>query len=138
LRITLDTNVLISTLIVNGKSKTLLFMILRRKNELILSKEILAEFAETSRNPKIQRYVNEEDTVRFLRNLGSIARIIRIKSKFRVVREDPDDDVILRTAHDGKAKYIVSGDRHLLELGTFRRIRIVTIDEMLRILRTRH
>jgi len=113
-------------------------MILRRKNELILSKEILAEFAETSRNPKIQRYVNEEDTVRFLRNLGSIARIIRIKSKFRVVREDPDDDVILRTAHDGKAKYIVSGDRHLLELGTFRRIRIVTIDEMLRILRTRH
>jgi putative PIN family toxin of toxin-antitoxin system len=113
-------------------------MILRRNNELILSKEILAEFAETSRNPKIQRYVNEEDIVRFLRNLGSIARIIRIKSKFRVVREDPDDDVILRTAHDGKAKYIVSGDRHLLELGTFRRIRIVTVDEMLRILRTDH
>lgn len=136
MRITLDTNVLISALIVNGKSKTLLFEILHRKNELILSMEILAEFAETSRNPKIRRYVNDEDTVRFLRTLGSIARIIRINSKFRVVHEDPDDDVILRTAHDGKAKYIVSGDRHLLELGTFRRIRIVTVDEMLRILRT--
>lgn len=51
------------------------------------------------------------------------------------MREDLDDDMILRVAYDGKAAYIVSGDKHLLSLGEFRRTRIVTVDEMIRILK---
>ena len=135
MKITLDTNVLISALIINGKSRTLLFEIMRRKHELILSKEILEEFAEVSRDLKIRRYVNEEDAAAYLRDLASLARIVQIKSKFSVVKDDPDDDVILRTAHDGNAGYLVTGDKHLAKLKKFRRTGIVTVDEMLCILR---
>ena len=109
---------------------------MRRKHELILSKEILEEFAEVSRDPKIRRYVNEEDAAAYLRSLASLARIVHLKSKFRVVKDDPDDDVILRTAHDGNARYLVTGDKHLAKLKRFRKTRIVTVDEMLQILRS--
>lgn len=132
MKITLDTNVLISALITSGKSRRLLLAIIRRGHEVILSKGILAEFAEISDDPRIRRYVSEQDVARFLRNLSTVSRIILLKSKFHIVPEDPDDDVILRTAHDGKARYLVSGDSHLLKLKRYRRIRIVTVGQMMR------
>ena len=45
------------------------------------------------------------------------------------MKEDPDDDTILRTAYDSS-----SGDKHLLLLREFKGVRIVTVDEMLKIL----
>jgi len=53
----------------------------------------------------------------------------------RVIEEDPDDNVVLATALEGRAEFIVSGDRHLLSLREFRGIRIVTVREMLETLR---
>jgi predicted nucleic acid-binding protein len=44
-------------------------------------------------------------------------------------------DMVVRTGFDGKAAYIVSGDKHLLSLGEYRGIRIVNVDEMLRLLK---
>jgi predicted nucleic acid-binding protein len=58
-----------------------------------------------------------------------------VKSKFKVIKEDPDDDVVLRTAFDGKAEYIVSGDKHLLALGEFKGIKIVNITEILSVVK---
>jgi predicted nucleic acid-binding protein len=53
------------------------------------------------------------------------------------VKEDPEDDMVLRTAYDSKADYIVSGDKHLLSLREFKGIRIVSVNEMLKILEGR-
>ncbi len=107
MKITLDTNVLISALIINGKSRTLLFEIMRRKHELILSKEILEEFTEVSRDPKIRRYVNEEDATGYLRNLANLARIVQIKSKFSIVKEDPDDVIIPESGQESPRSLVV-------------------------------
>jgi putative PIN family toxin of toxin-antitoxin system len=65
--------------------------------------------------------------------LGNAARIVQVKSRFKVVKEDPDDDIIVRTAYDGKADYIVSGDKHLLSMKEFKGIRILTVEEMLNV-----
>ena len=46
-------------------------------------------------------------------------------------------DIILRTASDRKASFVVSGDAHLLGMRKFRRIRIVTVTEMLLMLKNR-
>jgi predicted nucleic acid-binding protein len=54
-----------------------------------------------------------------------------------VVKQDPDDDTILRTAVDGRAKLVVSGDNHLLDMKGFRGIRIVSVEEMLQMLNNR-
>ena len=63
------------------------------------------------------------------------ARIVRIRSRFRAVKEDPDDDTILRIAYNGRASYISSGDMHLLDMKKFRRVRMVAVEEMLEILK---
>lgn len=67
--------------------------------------------------------------------LHQTAKFTRIKSKFKIVKADAADDTILRTAFDGKANCIASGEKHLLSLGTFRGIRILTVDEMLTLLK---
>ncbi|HEY4699644.1 MAG TPA: putative toxin-antitoxin system toxin component, PIN family, partial [Nitrososphaerales archaeon] len=54
--------------------------------------------------------------------------------RFKVVAEDPDDDLVLNTAYSGKAAYIVTGDRHLLALKEFKGIKILTVNEMLQAL----
>ena len=48
-----------------------------------------------------------------------------------LITEDPADDMFLRCAHAGRAKYILSGDRHLLNLKTYRRIKILSPTDFL-------
>jgi putative PIN family toxin of toxin-antitoxin system len=86
---------------------------------------------------KFSRYVNEEDLKVFLQALYETALSVKTKSRFKIVKEDPEDDMVLRTAYDSKADYIVSGDKHLLSLREFKGIRIVSVNEMLKILEGR-
>jgi len=136
MKIVLDTTVLISALIKEGKPRELLYEILDG-HELISSKEILEEVAIIANEPRVRKYVEQDDIADFFRNLASSGHIIKISSKFRAVKEDPDEDIILRIAGDGKASFVVSGDAHLLGMRKFRRIRIVTVIEMLLMLRNR-
>jgi uncharacterized protein len=133
MKIVLDTNVLISALIRDGKPRLLLSEILRRQ-ELVISREILEEVAIVAAEERTKRYVGRRDTAGFPRDISSTARIARVRSRFSAVKEDPDDDIILRTAFDGKKRYIVSGDTHLLDMRNFHRIRIIAVEEMMEIL----
>jgi len=135
MRVVLDANILVSALIKSGKPRQLMFKIAEEKIKLVLSRGILEEFLEVTEHPKVKRYVDENDVVAFLRILGNIATVVKVRSRFEVVEEDPDDDVVLRAAYDGKAEYIVSGDKHLLSLREFRKMKIVTVNQMLDILR---
>ena len=134
IKVVLDTNVLVSALITTGKSRALLFKIIEGKAQLILSRGILEELAMVVADDKIRLYVKEEEVAEFLRILNDVAKVVRLRSRFKVVKDDPGDDVILRTAYDGEADYIVSGDKHLLSLKAFRDIKILTVDEILSML----
>ena len=131
IKVVLDTNVLVSALIKNGKPRALLREIVRGNIQLVLSRGILEELAEVSADPKIRRYVQEEDLNKFLRILAAIAETVTLRSRFKVVNDDPSDDIFLNTAYDGGADYIVSGDRHLLSLREFKGIKILTVNEAL-------
>ena len=91
-------------------------------------------FVVTIYEPRIRKYADQSTIDDFLNVLSSSPKIIRVKSRFQIIKEDPDDDAVLRTAFDGKAEYIVSGDNHLLALGEFKGIKIVNIAEMLTLL----
>jgi len=132
-----DTNVLISALITTGKPRILFSKVVEREIQLIISREILFEFSRVAADPRIRKYAKEENTIAFLEVIGRVAQLVKIESRFKAVKDDPNDDIILRTACDGKADAIVSGDKHLLSLGTFREIRILTVDQMLGLLSER-
>ena len=50
------------------------------------------------------------------------------------VKKDPEDDKFINCAVEGEADYIVSGDRHLLDLKHYSGIQIVNVNSFLRIL----
>ena len=130
MKVVLDTNILVSALIKAGKPRDLFNRLVKDK-QIVLSRAILEEFLDVIEDPKIAKYTSEKDVTVFLNTLKNSARIVQVKSKFKAVMDDPDDDAIVRAAYDSKANYIISGDKHLLALKHIRGTRILTVDEML-------
>ena len=58
-------------------------------------------------------------------------QIVRVRRRLAAARRDPDDDKFLECALAGRAGYVVTGDRDLRELGSFRGIAILTAGEFL-------
>ncbi len=129
-----DLNVLVSSLIVKGKPQDLWRKAKNNEFTLEISNEMFSEFVNVVSRKKFEKYVTDVDVKLFLADLSRIGESVKVKSRFKVISADPDDDIILRVAYDGKADYIVSGDRHLLALKEFKGIRILTVDEMLQYL----
>ena len=129
-----DTNILISALIARGKPRKLWFKSIEKEFVLVSSRKIRSDFLGVIARKKFEHYVRERDIVDFLKAFNNTVRFVRPSSGIKVVLEDPDDDVILATALAVHADYIVSGDRHLLDIGKFKGTKIVTADEMLKIL----
>ena len=69
-----------------------------------------------------------------LRTIARVAEVIQPRITLQVVEADPDDDRVLECAVAGNADLIVSNDRHLRGLGSFRGIAIVTGADFRRIL----
>lgn len=67
--------------------------------------------------------------------IRQVSEIAILKDTIELVPEDPDDNLVLATALYGKANYIVSGDPHILNLRTWKKIKIVTAKEFLDILK---
>jgi putative PIN family toxin of toxin-antitoxin system len=132
LRIVLDTNVLISAIIRNGKPRKLFQLGIDGKYQILTSKEILNEFEGVIHRPKFK--MTKDEVIVIVSTLVDSSEKIPLKSNFKVIESDPDDDIIINTAYDGKADYIVSGDPDLKSLKNFKGIKIVSVDEMLKIL----
>jgi predicted nucleic acid-binding protein len=54
--------------------------------------------------------------------------------KIRAVIRDPNDDIILACAIKAKAAYVVSRDKDLLDLQTYRRVKIVSPEDFISLL----
>jgi putative PIN family toxin of toxin-antitoxin system len=59
-------------------------------------------------------------------DLAEFATLVEPTERLQVVLDDPDDDKLLDAAVAGHADFIISGDHHLLELRTYRGIRVVS------------
>jgi putative PIN family toxin of toxin-antitoxin system len=132
-RVVVDTNVLVSALISPRKPRRLLVELLER-HEVVTSRQMLAELADVLSREKFVE-VDKSNINAFLSALASKATLVTIRHHFDAVPEDPDDDIVLSTAFDGKATHIVSGDRHLLDLRKFRGVEIFAVKEMLLLLK---
>jgi len=61
--------------------------------------------------------------------------IVKPTIKLDVVKDDPDDNKFLEAGVTGKANFIISQDKHLLKLGEYQGIKIVSLKEALLILK---
>ena len=119
LKIVLDTNVLISGIIVEaGLSGLILEAVQAGKLKLVISTALLVEFSEVITRPHIiKKYPkiapHPDDLLDYLRVNAILVSGIPTST---VVKEDPDDDFVLASAIEGQADFIISGDPHLLHL----------------------
>lgn len=130
--VVVDTNVLISPLIGHGKSRRLIASLLE-EHELITSREMMTELIDVLTRAKFKGIKNRHAN-KFFSILANEARIVRVQEHLNIISEDPDDNIVLSTALEGNANYVVSGDKHLLTLKEFSGIKIVTVREMLDLL----
>jgi predicted nucleic acid-binding protein len=62
---------------------------------------------------------------------ASLAITVRTENITPVVEADPDDDKVLACAKTANAEIIVSGDSHLLDLGEYDGIKILTVNQLI-------
>jgi len=133
-RVVIDTNVLVSALINNGKSRKLVLKLLE-EHTIILSSQMLAELADVISRDKFS--VTSSQIDRFISILVQKATMVSVRSIPKVILEDPDDDVVLTTALSGKAEFIVSGDKHLLKIACYKDTQIVSVNQFIQIIAKR-
>jgi len=124
LKITVDTNTLISASIANGNEFKLLKLVKLGKIELVLSLQILKEFKEVILRAKFG--FSQEQVINALKQIIDISTIIMPFVKIDIIKDDSSDNMILECAESAKVEYIVSGDKHLLNLKKYKDIEIVT------------
>lgn len=135
LRVVFDTNLFVSSVLVKAGLPAQALDAWRALRFLLLtSPAIMAEIAATLRYDRIRlKYgLTEEDVTALLDLLAADAVLIAGKTDVSgSVPEDPDDEMVLACALEGAADLIVSGDKHLLSLGEFRGIPILTVRQFL-------
>ena len=60
------------------------------------------------------------------------SEIVYPKQKLNIIGKDKADNKVLECALEGRAKYIISGDSHILELKEFRGIAILSPSEFIK------
>jgi putative PIN family toxin of toxin-antitoxin system len=131
LRIVLDTNVLISALLLRGSVTRRAFDSAFANGKVLLSFELLAELNEVLGRKQFRKYVDEVDVRCFIAALLRECEWVQVATTVVACR-DPKDNKILALAVDGRATLIVTGDDDLLSLDPFRGIRIERPDQFLR------
>jgi putative PIN family toxin of toxin-antitoxin system len=129
IKVVFDTNVWISIAL----KKTLNDQFSRTKQELTVytSKDILLEISKVLLYPKIADILknNHINGKQILRAIATDSKTVKPKVNLHIISEDPDDNKILECALEAKADIIVTGDNHLLELGRFKKTKILTPKE---------
>lgn len=133
-RIVLDTNVVLSALLWRGTPYQV-FEAIQKSNsiEIYTSDILLEELKEVLLRPfSAKRLALIGRTVEhILTNYIETVDLVTPIATPRVIMNDTDDDHVIAAAVAARADFIVSGDRHLLSLGTHQGIGIITPAEAL-------
>jgi len=125
----LDTNVLISAYVFpGGRPEVVYRLALEGRLEIGTSRTLLAELGRVLG----QKFGWIPDRVEAaVAQMTRIAAVVEPSEVVQVIRADPLDDRVLEAARAFDADVIVSGDRHLLDLGTWSEIEIISPAEFI-------
>ncbi|MBL7196222.1 MAG: putative toxin-antitoxin system toxin component, PIN family [Desulfobacterales bacterium] len=139
MNIVVDTNVLISAVLWKGSPSDALKIIIE-KHSLVQSQSTLKEFEKVITREKFTRILEKRDlTVEtVIETLVTQSRFYNVSKKAastarKVKIEDADDLIFIELALEAGAKFIVSGDKHLLELDEVGNTRILSVAEFLKL-----
>jgi putative PIN family toxin of toxin-antitoxin system len=133
LKVVIDTNVYISAIFWGGNPRKVIDLGRDGKVEFYTSEDIVKEIMTVL----LKKFkLNFNDVERILLDFLSFTLLVKPTQSIRVISEDPEDDKFIECAISCNADYIVSGDRHLINLKEYEGIKIVNSIEFLSIIKT--
>ena len=124
LRVVIDTTVWISGTFWHGIPYQILQMWKAGDFEIIVSEAMLTEIERKLNEKAIEFEMETEVVNEWLDLIIGEAIFVQPLERIQVCR-DPDDDLFLEAAVEGRADFIVSGDKDLTDMGEFREIKLV-------------
>lgn len=127
MRITLDTNVIVSGLLsAKGPPGELLDAWIAQAFVLVTSHYQFAEMERVASYPRLRERIPPELLSNVLERMGDLAHVVGPDLPHIDASPDPADNPVIATALAGDAELLVSGDRsHLLDLKSVQGLRIV-------------
>jgi putative PIN family toxin of toxin-antitoxin system len=128
IRAVLDGNVYVSAIIQpSGPPGKVIDRFLRDGAfEVVLSPAIVEEILRAFTYPKVRKYIHGgRDPIPWFEDLALLTDMVAGDFGLTGVCSDPDDDKYLATAMEGRAGFVVTGDRRFLALKEHEGIRIV-------------
>jgi putative PIN family toxin of toxin-antitoxin system len=123
--VVIDTNVMVSSLLFGGHLTFLHELWSQRLIVPLLSKETFSEFRRVLSYPKFSltaeeiRAIIDDEILPFF-------EVVEVELTGETFCRDPDDDKFLAVAAAGNANWLITGDRDLLDMGSYGTIMIVT------------
>ena len=127
LKVVLDTNVLVSSIVFGGKPKKAVKLVLEKKVSGVTSKVLLAELSEVL----AKKFGFDQKMIDHLEQKIKKAFIITQPQKTLKILKDVADNRVLEAALETSCDFIVTGDTELLNLASFRGIKITTVTKFL-------
>ena len=136
MRLVVDTNILISALLVEASFSAHLIVLWRQgRFDLLTSAEQLDELMRVTRYPKIRARLAPALAGRLINELRDIASVLKNLPTVTVC-QDPYDNYLLSMAVAGSADFFVTGDkRDLLGLKLHEGSKIVSVRDFLTLYR---
>ena len=129
IRFIFDTNIWISFLITKS-IKGIDRLIFNDKATLLFSNESMTEFIDVTSREKLKPYFTKDDIASLIDLIEEYGEIVEVKSKVDICR-DKKDNFLLSLAKDGKADYLITGDKDLLVLDNFGKTKIIKLTDFL-------
>ncbi len=135
MRVVVDTNVLVSSFLTpKGHPRAVIDLWKTGQISLCVSDEILEEYLEVlvrlglRGEPELRNLLSM-----FKRKENLVFR--KAAARYRRVKDDPDDDKFIDCAISARARYIISGDSHLLKVKQFKTVKIVSSEQFVELMK---
>jgi len=128
MRVVLDTNFWVSYLISRRPpiADVVDIHLARGDFEALTSLVLLEELARVLQYPKLQRYYDPETRLRFVALVAALSEPVDLPESVPAICRHAADDWVIATAVVGNAQFIVSGNKHLLELKQIGKVTILS------------
>ena len=123
-RVVFDTNVWVSGIAFEGEVRRVILGAMESQIYLAISPALLEELERVL----LRRKFGYEPAMvsAILSEVQTLAHLVHPKQIIHAIKDDPADNRVLECALESRAEFIVSGDNHLLKLGSYMGIKIVS------------
>jgi putative PIN family toxin of toxin-antitoxin system len=130
LQFVIDTNVLVSSILIKKSSSDAALKKARSLGSLLFSEATFQELQTVLNRSKFDRYVSLQVRSEFIFRLRLASELVEILERVDLCRDEKDNK-FLEVAINGRADYLITGDNDLLVLRPFQDVKIMTVNEFL-------